>query len=199
MNKALVDPNGLALVSKMTGQDINHETLNPVMIFLAALVTILLGVIAIDGVVAEEEEQHLQTLLNALIPPDNPVHPQVQQMIHRVEAQQFYLDPQHLQTLIAPLSESERLLLLGLGYEMAATDGEVDVREKLYLQAIAQRLALAPHHQRVLEVGFMGDRVEDAIALDQVKTLLNPNLFTSLDAVCVNFAHNILSLLTLIR
>jgi uncharacterized tellurite resistance protein B-like protein len=196
MNEALVDLKGIALVSKMTGQDVNPKTLKPLMIFLAALVTILVGVIAIDGVIAEEEEQHLQTLLNALIPPGNPVYPQVQQMIQRVETQQIYLDPHHLQTLIVPLSESERLLLLGLGYEIAAADGEVDVREKLYLQAIAQRLTLAPQYQNVLEAAFVGDRAADAIALNQVKLLLNPDLFSSLDIVCVNLAQNVLSMLS---
>lgn len=196
MNTALVDLDGIALISKMTGQNIEHKTLNPLLIFLAALVTILLGVTAMDGVIADEEEQHLQILLDALIPPNHPVYPRLQQMIQQVEEQHLYLDPQNLQTLITPFSESERLLLLGMGYEMAAADGEVDFRERLYLQAIAQRLALAPEYQLILEAGFTGSRRFDAIALKQVQTLLNPHQFEALDVVCINFAHSVLTKLT---
>ncbi|MBD2464401.1 TerB family tellurite resistance protein [Oscillatoria sp. FACHB-1407] len=187
---------GLTLVSKITGQDVDSQSPNSTVLFLAALITVLSGVVAIDRSITDDEEQHLKTLLNAFIPPGSSIHPLMQKIIEGVEEYQMYLNPQYLSALAAPLSVSERLLMLSLGYETAAADGEVDMRERLYLQAIAHRLEVPVHHIEVLEAGFVHHDPSDSEALEEVKALLNPSLFESLDIVCVNFAKSVLAVLS---
>ncbi|MDX2215788.1 MAG: TerB family tellurite resistance protein [Oculatellaceae cyanobacterium bins.114] len=183
-------------MSKITGQDVNSQSSNSTVLFLAALITVLSGVVAIDRTITDDEEHHLTTLLNAFIPPGSSVYPLMQKIIEGVEEYQIYLNPQYLSALAAPLSISERLLVLSLGYETASADGEVDMRERLYLQAIAHRLEVPNHHLQVLEAGFVHHDPSDSAALEEVRTLLNPLLFESLDIVCVNFAKSVLAVLS---
>lgn len=60
-------------------------------------------------------------------------------MISGVQQHQVYNKFKELLTLTAPLSEPERLLLIGFGYEMSAADGDIDSREKKYLEAVAKQ------------------------------------------------------------
>lgn len=186
---------GLTLITRITGQDLDDQTPGSTVLFLAALITVLSGVVAIDRTVTDEEEHHLKTLLNAFIPPGSCIHPLMQKLIEGIEAHQVYLNPQHLSALTASLSLSERLLMLGLCYETAAADGEVDVREQLYLQAIAHRLEIPTSYLKVLEAGFIHHTTTHSDALEEVKTLLNPAGFEALDIVCTNFAKSILAVL----
>lgn len=196
MDEAQTDLNGLSWVSKIVGRDIGSHNSDSTVLFLAALITILSGVVAIDQTVTDEEEHHLKTLLNAFISPGSPLHPLMQTMIQEVETAKIYLNSHCLSALIAPLSSSERLLILSLGYEVAAADGDVELRERFYLQAIAHRLAVPTHQIAVLEAGFIHHDPSNSDALEEVKTLLNPTLFESLDIVCVNFAKSILAVLS---
>jgi len=100
-----------------------------------------------------------------------------------------------LLTMTAPLSEAERLLLIGFSYEMSAADGAIAPPEKKYLEAIANRLGINPRHLAVLEAGFSNRGTVEPGALDEVRFLLDPAQFQSLDAMFVKAASDMLTVL----
>lgn len=93
--------------------------------------------------------------------------------------------------LIAPLSTSERLLLICFGYEISTADGEMEAREKRYLEIYSDRLSINPRHLTVLEAVFSHQETVSA-DLNEVKSLLAPSRFHELDTIFVNAANNIL-------
>jgi uncharacterized tellurite resistance protein B-like protein len=68
MNKSLITPETVELVSRLTGQKLSKEDISPPVVFLVALVTVLLGVIYADGTVSAEETQRMRTTFVELIP-----------------------------------------------------------------------------------------------------------------------------------
>jgi uncharacterized tellurite resistance protein B-like protein/GTPase SAR1 family protein len=195
MNTALVTSEVVALFSRITGQKLSQKTLTPSVIFLAALVTVLLGVMLADGTVTDEEKQRWQKSINKFISPEGNVRQLTQLLSKGVRQNQVYKRLNDLQTLTAPLSESERLLLIGFGYEMSAADGVMDAREKKYLEVIANRLGINPRHLAVLEAGFTHQGTVEPSALDEVQSLLNPARFHELDSVFVKAASDMLATL----
>ncbi|PSB13230.1 dynamin family protein, partial [filamentous cyanobacterium Phorm 46] len=71
MNTSLISSQTVELVSRLTGQNLRKEDITPPILFLAALITVLLGVINADGTVGAEEKQQLATTLKELIPANN--------------------------------------------------------------------------------------------------------------------------------
>jgi uncharacterized tellurite resistance protein B-like protein len=193
MDISLIDYRGMNLISKMAGKEISTSTLTPTMLFLAALVTILLGVVMIDGSMTDAEWQHLQSVLNALVPSGGPGYPLRQQLLQTTQRHQIYLNPYHVSTLVMPLSESERLLLLGLGYEMARADGELNTREIMFLRAIAKRMQVTPRHLASMEACFIHHQPPHPAVLEELKKLLAPSQIQSINVACTHFATNILS------
>ncbi len=59
MNTSVVNKEIVDFLSRITGQKLNKKDVTPPVIFLASLVTVLLGVIFVDGTVAEEEKKRL--------------------------------------------------------------------------------------------------------------------------------------------
>jgi uncharacterized tellurite resistance protein B-like protein len=196
MDNFLVDSATVALLSQLTGQNLTEKDLSPTVLFATALVTVLWGVIVIDQTVAIAEERELQILLNELIPADDSAYPLIEIIVQGIQQQQTYLDPQSLLGLVGALSESERLLLLGLGYEMAIADGDLDLREQLYLQAIAQRLNLPPRYQETLAAGFSRQAPPTAIAIAEVQALLQPSQFRSIEPAAKLAAQILTTLLS---
>jgi uncharacterized tellurite resistance protein B-like protein/GTPase Era involved in 16S rRNA processing len=193
MDTTLVDSEAVDLLSRITGYKLSQRELTPPVIFLAALVTVLLGVIFADSQVTNEEKQRLQATLNKFIPPTGNVRQLTQLMIKGVRENLDYTKPSHLMRLIAPLSKSERLLLICFGYEMSAADAEMDTCERRYLEIIGDRLNINPRHLAVLEAVFSRQGTVDTAALDEVQSLLDPSRFQELDTVFVNAASNILA------
>jgi len=192
MNASFASPKAVTLLSRITGQVLRPQDLSPLAIFLATLISVLLGVITIDRAIVAEERQRLQKTLEAFMPPDSRVHQLTQRLISGVYQQQVYLNPQEMLLLAEPLSESERLLIVSLGYEISAADGTMDFREKMYLQSIGQRLSLDARHLEVLEAGFTQQTVTDSEVLYAVRHLLAPAQFRALDVVFVKVANHIL-------
>ncbi|MBD1996973.1 TerB family tellurite resistance protein [Leptolyngbya sp. FACHB-541] len=195
MDVSLVDPEAITLLSQVTGRDLKQQDLSPTLLFLAALVTVMLGVIVIDRKIDSAEQQRLQVLLESFVTPDHSLYPLIQEMIHGIERQQVYLNPQQVLNLATPLSEPERLLLIALGYEMAASDGEVDARETMYLRAIAHRLDVHVRHITALENGFSHQEISDPEALIQIRALLNPSFFKTVELGLSQVANNLLAAL----
>jgi uncharacterized tellurite resistance protein B-like protein len=192
MNAALVSSEAINLLSEITGQKFSEQELKPPVIFLAALVTVLLGVIHADGKATDAEVRRLLTTLNRFVSPDSDVRRLAHVMIKGVRENKLYTKSNELQTLTAPLSEPERLLLTSFGYEMSAVDGEIDACEKKYLQIIGSCLGIDSRYLSVLEASFNSQGIVEPEALDEVYSLLEPNQFQSLDPLFVNAAKSIL-------
>lgn len=192
MNTALVDFETINLLSQITGQKLSEQEVKPSVIFLAALVTVLLGVIHADGKATDAEVRRLLTTLNQFVPLDSDVRRLAHLMIKGVRENKLYTKSNVLQTLTAPLSEPERLLLTSFGYEMSAVDGEIDAREKNYLQIISSYLRIDSRYLSVLEASFNSQGIVEQEALDEVYSLLEPNQFQSLDSLFVHAANSIL-------
>lgn len=195
MDTALVSSEAVDLLSRITGQKLRQQDLTPPVIFLAALITVLLGVMLMDGTITDEEKQHWQQTLNRFIPSQGNVRQYTQLMSKGVRQNQLYKKLNDLLTLTAPFSESERLLLIGFGYEMSAADGDMDAREKKYLEAIANRLGINAQYLAVLEAGLSHQGTVDPTALNEVQSLLDPARFHELDSVFVKAASDMLAAL----
>jgi uncharacterized tellurite resistance protein B-like protein len=192
MDTALVSHEAADLLSRITGQKLSQKELTLPVIFIAALVIVLLGVIHADGKATDAEIRRLLTTLNRFVPPDSDVRRLAHLMIKGVRENKLYTKFNELQTLMAPFSEPERLLLVGLGYEMSATYGEIDADEKKYLQIIGSHLGINSRYLSVLEAGFNSQASFEPKALDEVYSLLEPNQFMSLDSLFFKAASSIL-------
>src|SRR6476469_7102546 len=136
MDTSLISPQTVELISRLTGQNLRKEDITPPVLFLAGLVTVLLGVVHADGTVSAEETQRLRTTFTELIPANNSLRPLVMPMVKSVREQQVYKKLTALLALTACFSEEEKLLLISFGYQMSAADGTIDKREKEYLTII---------------------------------------------------------------
>jgi uncharacterized tellurite resistance protein B-like protein len=148
MDTTLISTEVVELLSRISRQKLREQDITPLVVFVTALIAILRGVMIIDRTIAVEEEERLQKTLKAFAAGDPHRIELIQRLVKGVSKQQVYFNPTELLTLTAFFSESEKLLLIGSGYEMSAVDGHIDLREQMYLQSIANRLALDPRHQR---------------------------------------------------
>jgi len=192
MNTSLISPQTIELVSLLTGQKLRKQDITPPVLFLAGLVTVLLGVIHADGTVSAEETQRLLTTFTEIIPPNSSLGPLVMPMVKGVREQQVYNKLQELLVLTACFSEEEKLLLISFGYQMSAADGTIEEPEKEYLTIAANRLGIAGRFLTVLEASFSSRAIADTAALAEVHSLLDPAQFQSLDAMFVRAASHII-------
>jgi uncharacterized tellurite resistance protein B-like protein len=109
MDTSLVSSEAVDLLSRITGQKISQRDLTPPVIFLANLVTLLMGVIYADGTVTDDEKQRLLTTLNRFIPTEGSVRRLAHLMIKGVKENLDNTKPSQLSRLAAPLSKSQRL------------------------------------------------------------------------------------------
>ncbi|MBE9234372.1 TerB family tellurite resistance protein, partial [Cuspidothrix issatschenkoi LEGE 03284] len=154
MDTSRVTSETVDLLSRITGQKLSQRDITPQVLFLASLVTVLMGVIFVDGTVSEAEKQHLQKILSRFSQSNSDVQKLTNLMIKGVKENQTYKKIQDLLKLTLPLSESEKILLIGFGYEMSVADGEIDLREKQYLGIVAKNLGVKSEYLEVFEVAF---------------------------------------------
>ncbi len=192
MDTSLISSQTVELVSRLTGQKLRKEDITPPVLFLAGLITVLLGVMYADDTVSAEETQRLRTTLTELIPANNSLRQLVMPMVKGVREQQLYKKIQESLALTACFSEEEKLLLISFGYQMSAADGTMDDREKGYLKIIASRLGIEGRFLTVLEASFSSQAIGDTAALAEVHSLLDPAQFQSLDSLFVRAASHIL-------
>ncbi|KJH72252.1 dynamin family protein [Aliterella atlantica] len=195
MNTVLIGTEAVDLLSRITGQKLSQRDITPPVVFLATLVTILSGVIYVDGVVTNEEKQRLHSTLNRFSLANSSLGQLTQLMLKGVAKEQIYKKLGELTPLIALLSPSQRLLLVGFGYEMSAADGDIDIREQKYLQIVANRLEIAPRHLAVIEASFSGQGDFEKEALAEVQSLLDSARFHDLDAVFIKAASDLVAVL----
>lgn len=187
-----VSPKTVELLSRITGEKLEAKDVTLPVIFLAALISVLLGVMFADAKVTTEEKQRWQKTLNRFIPAEGNIRQLAQLLSKGIREQKTYANSDELLTLIMSLSESERLLLIGFGYEMSAADGAIDESEKCHLRQMANLLGSKPSYLDVLEAGFIQQSVLDLAALKEVKSLLDPARFHELDTLFVKAANDLL-------
>lgn len=191
MDTSVISPQTLELISRLTGQKLHEEDITPPVLFLAVLITVLLGVIHADGTVSAEETQRLRNLME-LIPANHSFRQLVMPIVNCVEEQQIYKKIQELLALTACFSEEEKLLLISFGYQMSAADGKMDERETGYLTLIGNRLEIDSRYLAVLSASFNNQTISDTAALVEVHSLLDPAQFQSLDSMFVRAASHII-------
>ncbi len=195
MDTTVASKEAVDLLSRITEKNLCERDVTPPVIFLASLVTVLLGVIFVDGKVAEQEKKTLLATLYRFSTTDSEVRKLTHLMIKGVKENQLYRKSDDLLTLTASLTESQRLLLIGFGCEMSAADGEMDSREKNYLEMLAKRLNINSQHLAVFEAAFTHQTNLDLAALEEVRFLLEPVRFQDLDTVFVKAARDMLDML----
>ncbi|MBD2076980.1 dynamin family protein [Phormidium sp. FACHB-592] len=190
-----VDPKAIELLSRITGKKLEAREVTPPVLFLSALITVLLGVMFADQRVTEEEKQRWQKTLTRFMPAEGQVRQLTQLLSKGIREQKVYAHAEQTLTLLSSFSESERLLLIGFGYEMSAADGAIDEAEKQYLRQVALLMGLKPGYVEVLEAGFTQQAVQDLAALAAVKSLLDPARFHELETLFVKAASELRSIL----
>ena len=191
MDTSVISPQTVELISRLTGQKLHQQDVTPPVLFLAALITVLLGVIHADGTVSAEETQRLRNLME-LIPANHSFRQLIMPIVDGVEEQQIYKEIQVLLAMTACFSEEEKLLLISFGYQMSMADGTMGYRETGYLTLIGNRLEIDSRYLAVLEASFNNQTINDTAALAEVHSLLDPAQFQSLDSLFVRAASHII-------
>lgn len=195
MDTTTISTEVVELLSRISRQKLREQDITPVVVFLAALISILRGVMIIDRTIAVEEEERLQKTLKAFASGDRDRVELIQRIVKGVSKQQVYFNPTELLTLTALFSDSQKLLLIGFGYEMSAVDGHIDLREQMYLQSIGNRLGLDSRHIAVIDAVFTKEGSIDPQVFAEVQALLAPIEFEDRDPVFAKAAKHLLSLL----
>ncbi|YAF97268.1 MAG: dynamin family protein [Nodularia sp. CChRGM 3473] len=173
MNTSLIENQVVNFLSKITGQKITQRDVTPLVIFVANLIIVLLGVMFADGIVTDKEKQKLVEILARFSTPESDIRRFKYLMIKGVKKYQLYIKFNELVIITKLLSESEQLLLVGLGYEMSTIDGKLGWREQRYLEMLAQFLGVKPQHFAVLASAFKPQEKFDIEVFNEVDDLLN--------------------------
>lgn len=195
MDTTTISTEVVELLSRISRQKLRQQDITPLVVFVTALISVLRGVMIIDRTIAIEEEERLQKTLKAFSSGDPHRIELIQRLVKGISKQQVYFNPTELLTLTAFFSESEKLLLIGSGYEMSAVDGHIDLREQMYLQSIANRLGLDSRHIAVIDTLFTKEGILDSEAFAEVQALLAPSEFSSRDPVFGKAGKHLLTLL----
>ena len=195
MDTTTITTEVVELLCRISRQKLREQDITPLVVFLTALISIMRGVMVCDRTIAAQEEERLQKTLKAFASGDRERVELIQRLVKGISKQQVYFNPTELLTLTALFSESEKLLLIGSGYEMSAADGYIDLREQMYLQSIANRLGLDSRHIAVLDTLFTKEGTLDSEAFAEVKALLDPSQFESREPVFGKAAKHLLGIL----
>ncbi|CAD5918183.1 MAG: dynamin family protein [Planktothrix agardhii KL2] len=195
MDISLINSESLALLSRMAGQELQKKDATPAVVFMASLLCVLMGVIYQDGKITPEERERWQTNLTRLIPPNSNLKKLVPIFTKYILFFRIYKNFNDLLLLMSNLSDSEKLLLIGFGYQMSASDGEIELREKDYLENLAHQINIDSRHIQIFESAFTNLVIEDQEALIEVHRLVDPAQFQLLDNIFVLAAKHIVEIL----
>ncbi|WP_373528918.1 dynamin family protein [Nostoc sp.] len=193
MDTSLFSSRIVNFLSRISGQRLSQRDITPQVIFLALLIVVLRDIACADGVVTEEEMQRWQTILKRFV--SREIKQLTQLISLGMKQHQISVHSPEFLMLTHPLSHSEKLLLISLSYEMSTADGEMDSREKNYLEIVGKQLGIKSQHLAVLEAGFTHQVNVEPDALDEVHFLLDPARFQSADPVFIQAANGILAAL----
>jgi uncharacterized tellurite resistance protein B-like protein len=190
MNTQLIGNQAVKLLSQLTGQNLAVIDITPQVVFMTDLIALLKGVIHADRKTDEKEvAQFIQTLrklnLNNL-----QTLELINLLLSGVQKYKLYSEIDYFLILLAPLSESEKLLLFGLGYRMAMADSNLDEAESQYLRTLGNRIDIESRYLDVLEASFSGKSYYSG-DLQELCDLVDPARFHDLGTMFVNAADNL--------
>ena len=125
-SSSVPQPTIAEILSKLLNQPIHEQQVNPLVAYLGALSAVLVGVTHADSQVTDEEKQRLRKILTQFIPAGSALNSMVRSLVQGVSESKIYAKPAELATLTSLFAESEKLLLIMFGYEMATADGELN-------------------------------------------------------------------------
>ncbi|KPQ39701.1 MAG: Dynamin family [Phormidium sp. OSCR] len=177
MNNRPVGTEAIALLSRVTGKDLNPKHITPSVLFITALSTLLVGSMCLDRVASDDKNRYLLRTLKQVVASEGNLHRFTQLILNGVKRYQIYRDIKALRILTVRFSPSEKLLLLIFGYRMSSIGGMINAKECSYLRKIGTHLKLQPQHLKVLEATFQSQPVRDRVAWAEVCELLDSSNF----------------------
>ena len=181
--------NSAEILTQITGQQVLDRHLTPRVMFLSAMTTVLVGVIYADGDLADKEKLYLQKVLNQLVSPNSSLGKMISLMLKGVRKARIYSNLEALKCLAASLSASEKLIILGFSYRLAAADGQVEAQERRYLHTVANAIDVPKQQLNAMFSCLDGKHSEvGEAAVEELRWLLDPQRFQNIDAAIVNAA-----------
>lgn len=182
------------ILTQITGRAVQTDQLTPRLLFLSGMATVLVGTIYADGQLADQEKHYLQKVLKHFVTSDSSFSQMISLMVRGIRKNRTYANQSALTCLTQTLSESERLLILGLGCRLALADGEVEQRELAYLRQAAIALNISDNYVIALLTNPATDTPDVAASVfDELHCLLDPQRFQNIDPTIVNAASFIRS------
>ena len=189
---AQISTPAVKLISQIIGQELTPRDVSPPVIFMTAVLYVLNGVIFADQSMEAEEKARLEKIINNLCPEGSQARDLAQVTNANIQDQELYQNINNLDILTDAFSESDKLLLLSLGYEMSMADGSLDKSEKRHLKTIGTFLEIDDKFHGFLESLFVKPDNLDSDILKEFKNLLDPARFHHLDEIFVLAANQVL-------
>jgi uncharacterized tellurite resistance protein B-like protein/GTPase SAR1 family protein len=194
MNTQLIGVQAVKLLSQLTGLNLMVGDITPPVVFMADLIALLKGVIHADAKVGEDEVTQFKATLNRLNLNNKETAEIAKLLLSGVQKYQLHNKVDDFLILLVPLSESEKLLLFGVGYRMAMADSTLDASESKYLRDLGKRLEIESRYLDVLESSF-GGKSYNGKDFQEVCELVDPARLYDLGTVFVNAADDLFTAL----
>lgn len=197
MNTTKIETNTelIELLSKITEKEQNHKNVSFSIKFTVTLAIFLTGIITANTEIKSTKSKKLIEILNYFIDPENQAKKFARSMYGNVRINNIHLQENKISLFSNYFSVSQKLLLIALGLELSATDGDICLNEKQYLEKVAKLLSIDLSYLAVLEAGFNGNENIDTCDLAEVRNLLKPTNFQDLDIAFTEAANKILAVL----
>lgn len=177
------------ILSLILGQDSVPQHLTHQVTFIAAMTTILAGVAYADGRLEDTERKYVQQLLSQFASPESSLGETIRFMIKGICQHKMYAQPDSIKYLSQELCDAEKLVILCFGCKLASVDGHVELQEKRYLCKVAADMFLPAQYVATVFLLFEGNYTEaNPDALKEVRCLLDPQRFRSIDPAIVKTA-----------
>lgn len=178
------------LLSHVTEQEIKEEDISHRILFVSSLVILLMGVMYADNQVTESEKQGFKKIIGQFIPLNSRIGQLIKPIVSGVQKQKTYTNSNVITKLSEQLKASEKLLIIGLCHEVAASDDEVAEKEEKYIQIVAKIFGFDAKYLTIL-FGLSTDNVVESDVLNEVHTFLDPHHFQDLDPAFMAVADHL--------
>ena len=168
------------LLTQILQQNVSEKHISHKLILITTLATALMGVIYADNQVEESEKQHLKSIFDEFIPPQSKLSKLIKPIVTGILKNKIYLHKNSLSILSNGLKLSEKILILGLCYQMASADGEVAEQEESYIKEMSEIFDVDTNYLSFL-TGNPEQKVETSEITIEIKNLLDPHHFQHLD------------------
>ncbi len=176
----IISKDTLALLSGVTRLGLVRDDLTPQFIFFVTLVIAAKGAMLADGSISPDEEKYLLHIFDIVPAADNKLRTLVSNLIANLTPDTIFQHYEVWDELPYLLSNSERLVILSLCFEIAYTDGTIETRERDYLNFVAQSLAIDHEMVALIEGSVTGKTVISFENVPDLRALLHPDNFKDL-------------------